>query len=86
MKIYAVLGVHRNALGQHPLLHRGDLGDPSPCSPPNELPVHRCPHRQIASITVMPSYAMVGNVFLLVLVDDQDVIIAGVCGISGGEA
>ena len=48
--------------------------------------VHRCPHRQIASTTVMPFYVMVGNVFLHVLVDDQDIIIAGVCGISGGEA
>ena len=83
MMICAVQGVHRNALELHPLLHRGDPGDPSPCSPPNEPPVH---HRQVASITVMPSYAMVGNVFLHVLVDDQDIIIAGVCGISGGEA
>ena len=86
MMICAVQGVHRNALELHPLLHRGDLGDPSPCSPPNEPPVHRCPHRQVASITVMPSYAMVGNVFLHVLVNDQDIIIAGVCGISDGEA
>ena len=42
MMIYAVLGLPRNALEQHPLLHRGDLGDPSPCFPPNEPPVHRC--------------------------------------------
>ena len=79
-------GVHPNDLGQHPLLHRGDLGGPLPCSPPNELAVHRCPHRQIASITVMPSCAIGGNVFHLVIVDDQDIIIAGVRGINGGEA
>ena len=77
MKSYAVQGVHPNDVGQHPLLHRGDLGGHLPCSPPNVLAVHRCPHRQIASITVMPSCAMGGNVFPLVIVDDQDIIIAG---------
>ena len=58
----------------------------SPCFPPNELAVNRCPHRQIASITVMPSCTMGGNVFRLVFVDDQDIIIAGVHGINGDEA
>ena len=47
---------------------------------PSLSPLASCKH------TVMPSYAMDGNVFLPVLVDDQDIIIAGVCGISGGEA
>ena len=86
MKSYAVQGVHPNDLGQHPRLRRGDLGGPLPCSPPNALLAHRCPHRQIASITVMPFSAMGGNVFPLVRVDDQDIIIAGVRGINGGEA
>ena len=86
MKSYAVQGVHPNDLGQHPLLHQGDLGGLLPCFPPNELAVNRCPHRQIASITVMPSCTMGGNVFRLVFVDDQDIIIAGVHGINGDEA
>ena len=34
----------------------------------------------------MPSCAMGGNAFPLVFVDDQDIIIAGVHGINGGEA
>ena len=33
----------------------------------------------------MPFYVMDGSVFLPVLVADQDITIAGVCG-SGGEA
>ena len=80
MKSYTVQGVHPNDLGQHLLQHRGDLGGLLPCFPPNELAVNRCPHRQIASITVMPSCTMGGNVFRLVFVDDQDIIIAGVHG------
>ena len=34
----------------------------------------------------MPFYIMDGSVFLPVLIADQDMTIAGVCGISGGEA
>ena len=86
MMIYAVSRVLRNALEQHPLLPCGDLGDPSPCSLQNEPPVHHCLHRQVASITVMLFYIMGGSVFLPVLVADQDITVAGVCGISGGEA
>ena len=86
MMIYAVSRVLQNALEQHPLLSCGDLGDPSLCSLQNGLLVHHGLHRQVASITVMLFYIMDGSVFLPVLVADQDITIAGVCGISGGES
>ena len=86
MMIYAVSRVLQNALEQHPLGSCGDLGDPSLCSLQNGLLVHRGLHRQVASITVMLFYIMDGSVFLTVLVADQDITVAGVCRISGGES
>ena len=85
MKNHAVQGARPSDLGQHQLQRRGDLDGPLQCFLLNVLAVYRSPHRQHAIITVTPSYAMDGNVFPLVLADDQDTIIAGVRDINDSE-
>ena len=86
MKNHAVQCARPNDPGHHQLQRRGDLDGPLQCFIPSVLAVHQNPPRRCASIAVTPSCAMDGNVFLLVLVDGQATIIAGVRDINDSES
>ena len=75
-----------NDLEQHQLRRRGDLDGPLQCFIPNVQAVHQNLPRRRAIITVTPSCAMDGSVFLLVLVDGQVTIIAGVRDIDDSDS
>ena len=75
-----------NDLEQHQLRRRGDLAGPLQCFIPNVQAVHRNLPRRRAIISVTPSCAMDGSVFLLVLVDGQVTIIAGVRDIDDSDS